>query len=131
MYISGYRGVLTPEGFIKGVKRIKMAFPSLPPSFYEILSERIKELGFSDERFADAINYVIDTCTYPTPTVANFISFDKGARLYTHYELVKMMEDYCGNVWDDFKPVHIDGLSKPLFASLADIERYKLNQIKK
>lgn len=57
--------------------KVSQAFPTLPEPFYDLLCERIKEHGFTDERLKKSVNYVIDHCIYPTPTIAQFISFDK------------------------------------------------------
>ena len=61
----------------QGMKKIKKAFPSLPADFYDILCERVKDHEFTDNELVGAINHVIDNCTYPMPTVANFISYNK------------------------------------------------------
>ena len=57
--------------------KIKNAFPNLPVEFYDVLCERLKEKGFDDERIIKTVNGVIDTCKYPTPTIAHFITYDK------------------------------------------------------
>jgi len=68
--------------------RIKNNFPDLPSGFYKTLAERIRAHGFTDIRFTKAVDYVIDNCTYPRPTAANFIQADKDfqdqiAKFYT------------------------------------------------
>ena len=75
--VSIYKGVLTTQGIIEGVAIIKKSFPSLPVDFYDILIDRLKANGFNDDRLKAAVVHVIDTCVYPTPTIANFISYDK------------------------------------------------------
>lgn len=60
------------------------AFPKLPNTFADILMERALEKGFTDNRLIDAINNVIDNCIYPEPTLANFLSFDKRAKIYNY-----------------------------------------------
>jgi hypothetical protein len=59
------------------IAKIKKAFPALPVEFYDILCEKIKEHNFTDHRLVKAVNHVIDSCIYPTPTIAQFITFDK------------------------------------------------------
>jgi hypothetical protein len=75
--VSIYKGNLTDKGIIEGVAVIKKAFPALPLDFYDVLIDRLRVNEFSDNRFRDAVVYVIDVCVYPTPTIANFISYDK------------------------------------------------------
>lgn len=75
--ISIYQGALTAGRTVHNISLIKKAFPSLPKEFYDVLTDRICAHDFSDNRFTDAILHVIDTCHYPTPTIADFISYDK------------------------------------------------------
>jgi hypothetical protein len=75
--VSVYRGELTTQGIIQNISRIKLTFPCLPIEFYDILTDRLKVHGFSDARLTDAVLHVIDTCKYPTPTIADFITYDK------------------------------------------------------
>lgn len=102
-----------------------MSFPTLPNEFYEILSDRIKANGFSDKRLQDSIDYVIDNCVYPTPTIAQFISFDKHIKLYTYDQIMSMLNENPG-VFKSHKSVKIKGISKPMYAHVTDIEHYNL-----
>lgn len=62
------------------MEKIKKSFPCLSAQFYDILCERIKDNGFDDKRLTAAVNSVIDSCQYPTPTVAEFIIADEKLR---------------------------------------------------
>jgi len=67
----------------------------------------MQESGFSDERLIDSVNHVIKTCIYPTPTMANFLTFDKRVKLYTYNEVVtKVAKRECS--FNDFALVTID-----------------------
>jgi len=55
--------------------KIHKVYPSLSEGFYDILCERIKAHNFTDYELTKAVNHVIDTCKYPLPLVAEFISF--------------------------------------------------------
>jgi len=68
---------LTTKVLTKNLAKIKNAFPTLPVEFYDVLCERLKEKDFDDERMTKTVNGVIDTCKYPTPTIAHFITYDK------------------------------------------------------
>jgi len=102
-----YDGKLTTECIINEVKKLKNAFPSLPKGFYDVLTDRIKELGFSDARLTDAVNNMIDTCIYPQPTIANLISWDKRIKLYNYQQIVELVNQYGVSVWDHYKAVKI------------------------
>lgn len=88
-----YGGELTAKALSQGISKVKAAFPALPPDFYILLINRLKEKGFSDERVKDSVNNVIDNCQYPTPTLANFLSFDKRVKLLTYRELVSKITE--------------------------------------
>ena len=62
---------------MESIKKIRDAFPNLPPGFFNILQDRLKDNKFCDERLKDAVNYVIDNCSYPNPQIADFIRYDK------------------------------------------------------
>ena len=127
MSISVYSGKLNTPTYIEGVKKIKAAFPNLPAEFYDILSDRVKAQGFSDERFIDAVNHVIDTCIFPTPTIANFIGYDKKIKLFSYWEMTNKEP----GSWDYFKPVRIPDREKPVWVHIEDIKKYKLEIIEK
>jgi hypothetical protein len=54
---------------------IHKVYPSLSEGFYDILCDRIKAHNFTDYELTMAVNHVIDTCKYPIPLIAEFISF--------------------------------------------------------
>jgi hypothetical protein len=84
-------GHLEPELMIKQIHKAKCAFPANPPEFWDVLMDRLIEKGFTNERLRDAVDYVIDTCQYPTPTAANFLSYDRLEKLYTYNEVCDMV----------------------------------------
>ena len=108
---------------MKCVKKIKDTFPALPAGFYDVLMDRIKDKNFSDKRLQDAINNVIDNCVYPTPTIANIISFDKRIKLYTYNEVLVIVDK--GGSFDDFKVIERNG--KKYHVKLADCEQYGID----
>jgi len=65
--LSVYSDGITPKGYAKAVNQLKTAFPNLSDGFHDILSDRILAHKFTDQRFMDSVNHVIDTCKYPTP----------------------------------------------------------------
>lgn len=107
-FISVYSGELTKENLVACITSIKASFPALPVEFYTILSRRVKDSGFCDERLKDAVNHVIDNCIYPTPTIAQFISFDKKKRLYTYSEVVNLVTSSQAT-FEDFEIIEING----------------------
>lgn len=102
-FISIYSGELTQKGVAANIIRIKAAFPSLPIGFYEVIMDRLKDAGFTDERFTDAVNNVIDTCEYPNPTIAKFLKFDEHIELLTYKQMTSLAYEYGSKVWDKYQ----------------------------
>lgn len=113
---------------MKQIARIKAAFPSLPIEFYTILKDRIKENQFSNEKFIAAVNYVIDNCIYPTPTIANFLQFDEKVKFYTYNQFLKLVHENK-NAGKQYKPCIVKFTKKPMWAHINDIEKFKLKKI--
>ena len=125
--LSIYHGELTANAVISSVADIKKAFPALPSGFYDILTDRIKETGFCDTRLRDAVNFVIDNCPYPTPTIANFISFDRTVKFRSHEEMCKEALTYQ-QVWKEWMPVKFPNLPKTVWIFANDIVKYSLGE---
>ena len=121
--ISVYSGELTAQGLIEQTKRILQAFPALPNSFADLLIERVKDKGFSDSRLRDAVNNVIDNCPYPTPTMANFLGFDKRVRVYNYNEICALITKFEAS-FDDYHRYPNNG--KPFFVKKCDKEMFNL-----
>ena len=124
--ISVYSGELTQRSLIKNIAKIKIAFPDLDKGFYSILIEMARDCNFSDERFEDAVKNVICTCVYPRPTVAQFLSWDKKIKLYTYDQILKLNNELNGNAFKYYKAVIIPGVKTSYYASVSDIEQYKM-----
>jgi hypothetical protein len=108
-FISAYTsGELTPETVVRQCKKIKDVFPALTQNFFDVFIDRVKEKNFTDQRLIDAINHVIDTCQYPTPAMANFLSYDQKKRLYTYNEVCEIVSK--GDNWNYFKMIEINNL---------------------
>lgn len=106
--LSAYRGQITAMAVTENLARVKVAFPALAPEFFQVLIERMKEKGFSDKRMYDAVNHVIDHCQYPTPTLANFLSFDKRVKILDYHQLCSQVLRQEAS-WDDFDKIKING----------------------
>jgi hypothetical protein len=120
--ISTYRGdILDAKVAIKEVAKIRTAFPALTPQFADILIERAIAKGFTAKRLIDAVNHVIDNCQYPSPTLANFLSFDKRIKVLTYNELADLV---CSNraEFGDYHRYSIN--NKALYIRKVDKELY-------
>lgn len=124
--ISIYSGELTKPIIVEMTVKIRQSFPALPVGFFDILSDRLLANNFTDQRLKDAVEYVIDNCVYPTPTIAQFISFDKRIKLYTYNQILNMNSEFSGKVFQYYKSVRIGKNEFPVYAHLNDIKEYNL-----
>lgn len=113
--ISIYSGELTKECLAANVTSLKNAFPALNPAFYDVFMDRIKDNHFSNNRLTDAVQYVIDNCVYPQPTIAQFVSFDRKIKLYTYEQAF----DNVGLV-----PVKLENRKSLVWISKIDAETF-------
>jgi hypothetical protein len=120
-----YRDSFSIPKAIEQMKKLKQAFPQLPAGYYDVLLERIKENGFTDQRLKDAINYLVDNFTYPTPTIANVIGFDRRVKLLTYGQLLEVQER-TGRAFEDYCKVRRKG--KLFWISKAEKEMYHIGE---
>ncbi len=123
--ISLYRGELTAKCVVESTAKIAKAFPQLTPGFYDMLMERIKEKGFCDERLKDAVSFVIDNCPYPTPTLANFVSFDRTLKIKTYDEMCKEALT-SESIWREWLPVKYPDMPRTVWVHANDIVKHGL-----
>jgi len=124
--MSVYAGDRTKKGLADAIAKIETAFPGWSAEQSKVLKDRFADNGFSDQRMIDAVNHVIDTCTYPIPSVAEFIRFDKRVKVLTYSEITKAQ--YDGTLsWDDYTAIDV-GLDKPRWAKSEDVVRYRLTK---
>lgn len=107
---------------------IKKSFPSLPASFYDVFDDRVRANNFTVQRLKDAVDYVIDNCPYPMPTIANFISYDKAVKYKTYEEMMDLSVPYemNGGIWKAWLPVRLPNCSIVVWIHKSDIDRYQL-----
>lgn len=114
--ISVYRDVLTKEGVKANCLKVLAAFKALDTQFTDLLTESLMRNKFTDERFKDAVNHVIDNCRYPKPSIADFVSYDKSIVFYTHKEMSHNRFNF-----DLFQAVRLyPNQEKPLWVSKTD-----------
>ena len=121
--ISLYTGELQPKTVAENVAKIKAAFPALKPEYFSLFIDRLKDKGFSDQRLIDSVNNVIDNCQYPTPTLANFLSFDRRAKIYNYQEMCNVVSSNHLKP-DYFSKIRING--KLFWVKTSDKDLYQL-----
>ena len=130
IYLRPYNGSLTNICVARSIKKIMGAFPELPNEFYDILSERIVDAGFSDERLIDGINNVIDTCMYPRPTIAQFISWDKKVPMFTYDQMLKKSDEAGIGIkfWDYYKSFMLKEKAVRVWIHVNDVKQYNITE---
>ena len=123
--VSVYSGKLTQIGIPESMAKLKKSFKTLDNGFFDVLSDRILENNFSDEKLKASINHVIDNCIYPSPTIAQFLNYDKTISVYSYDDMLKMF-GANKKAFEMHKAIRIGERTKPMFADIADIETYKL-----
>lgn len=120
--LSIYTGELTPKFAMEQIKRLAASFPGMPATMLDVLLERLKDNGFSDERLKASIDNLIDNYTYPVPTIAEIVGYDKTVKLYNHKEVCDHTDK--GGDWDDFKIIEREN-QKPVWVKDYEYELIK------
>ncbi len=123
--LSMYKGKITEEVFKQGVKKLTVAFSGLKQDFLKLLLELLKENEFSNERYLDAVQHVICTCKYPSPTIADFIQYDKFIIVYTPEQFSTFC--YVKEIDNPFKTYLIVKGSSDIYIKIEDILKFNLN----
>jgi len=67
---------------------------------------------------------VIDNCIYPTPTIAQFISFDKKIKIYDYLQFLELNDEHNNTARKYFTPINVDG--EMMYARNKDVKQFKL-----
>lgn len=121
--LSIYRGELSDYTLATELKKLSVSFPQLEATFFNVLAERVKANGFTDERLKDSIGFLIDNFTYPKPSIANIISFDKRIKLYD-YEEVALLVTKNETRFENFAIIKRNG--KTFRIKKTDKEKYNI-----
>lgn len=123
--ISIYTGSLTAKCVVQNTAQIRKAFPALPIEFFDVFTDRIKANGFCDDRLNDSVNYVIDTCIYPTPTIAQFVSFDRRFKVHNYEEMCRLSSSGDIN-WHNYRSIKFPDRKNRVWVHVDDIIKFNL-----
>jgi len=128
--ISIYRGgELSVKNIVEQVAKIQIAFPQLHSDFFKVFNARVTEKGFSDQRLIDATNYVIDNCVYPTPTIAQFLSYDQKIPVLRYEDMLKKVDELGASVWKTHKRIKFPERELAVWVHVDDVKRYNLTEL--
>lgn len=123
--VSIFTPGLTKTILAKNIINIKKAFPDLPNSFYELFSDRILELNFSNDRLTSAVNNVIDNYHYKTPPLALFLSYDIKFKTYNYSEASQIAFENR-HIENYIIPCRLPNNDKPVWCLNSDVQLYKI-----
>jgi hypothetical protein len=139
--LSAYTGELTEIGIKESGEKMRVAFPKIfgdktkaeKAQYMAMFIDRLKDNGFTDERFRDAVNYVIDNykAWNREPCIGDFISFDKDIKCWDYETLLfKYREAYFEGAKFDpiasyYKRADI-GVDHAVYVKKEDFLKYKL-----
>jgi hypothetical protein len=115
---------------IRAIANIKRAFPSLPIGFYDTFDDRVRAKLFSKQRLTDAVDFVIDNCVYPTPTIANFVSFDRTVEFKTYDQICKIAIN-DPDIWNQYSAIRFPDMPQVVWIFNNDVIKYKLEKYKR
>jgi len=87
------KGIVDPDTFALGLKLLAGAFPRLQTNWFNTLKFMIKDEGFNNERFMDAVKNIIrefDCLKYGDPKIADIISYDRKRKYFSQGELLEI-----------------------------------------
>lgn len=96
-------------GVAKNMRKLQSAFPKQGKEFFNVLAERLIANGFTDERFADAVNHVIDTFQYKELNISDIVKFDKKVKLYNYSEACTLVTRDGYEFGRDLQRTEMDG----------------------
>ncbi len=120
--------IVTRHEAVKQIEKLKFAFPDIQNGYIALLTERILEHKFTKKRLQDAVNFCIDNFQYKLPNISNIISYDQKVKVYTYNDILDF-NHITGTAFKDFKRIK-KTVNGSLYASVIDIEKFKLEMLK-
>ena len=114
-----------PNDIMDAAAKIKRSFPALQTGFYDSFDDRVRANKFTAQRLKDAVSFVIDNCPYPTPTLSNFISFDRTLKIKTYDEMCKEALT-SESIWREWLPVKYPDMPRTVWVHANDIVKYSI-----
>lgn len=121
---------MTKVGITNAIGKLSANFTKLDNSFFSVLAERAKHNGFDDEGLIRAVNSVIDNFIYQEPKIADILKINSNVQLFTYHEIVEKNDSMDRKAFEYYRPIEVKGISKAMYASVIDIEKYNLTLFK-
>lgn len=102
----------------------------MPIGFYDTFDDRVRAKLFSKQRLMDAVDFVIDNCVYPTPTIANFVSYDRTVEFKTYDQICKIAIN-DPDIWNQYSAIRFPDMPQVVWIFNNDVVKYKLEKYKK
>lgn len=98
----------SPKDIAIAIRKLQYAFPKMENAFFDILTERIVDNGFTRDRLQDSVNNVLDNFCYKELNIADVIKFDKRVKLYSYAEACSLVTSGKAS-FEDFEIREING----------------------
>lgn len=95
--------------FVSGEKMLKKTYKNFDDEMSLILLDQLKETGFTNKRFMDAVKHVINNHQYQNITPADILSFDRALHLRLFHEIAEEQKSFGGTIWEFYDKVDIKG----------------------
>jgi hypothetical protein len=100
--------IATPAEIGQQIAKLKVSFPSMKDSFFNVLAERIVANRFTGKRLKDAVNSIIDNFQYKELNVSDVIRFDKRVKFYSYNDVCTLVTKGKAD-FSDFEVKEKDG----------------------
>jgi hypothetical protein len=92
-----------------GKKLLKQTYKNFDDDLSLILLDQLKEQGFTNKRFVDAVKFVINNHVYQSIKPADILSFDKALHLRLYHEIAEEQKSFGSSIWEFYDKVDIKG----------------------
>ena len=109
--ISIYNDEILNENIYKEQsKKLALRFENMrDPQYSLLMFHTLENANFTNNRFRDAVEFVIGNHNYPTIYPADIIKYDKCLELKTNLWMRQQMQTFGSTIWQYYDTVNVNG----------------------
>ena len=108
--ISSYTdGFITKKTYVEAEISLQARFTNWNDQFSFLMLSLLKKKNFTNQRFIDAAEFVIENEKFPTITPAAILNFDKCLDLKTNLQIREKMKEFGNSIWEFYDAVDVNG----------------------
>ena len=100
---------LDQNTYQSGELQLQTRFSNFDEKFSFLMLQLLKKKKFTNQRFKDAVEYVIVNEKFPTITPAAILNYDKVLELKTNLWIRQKMKEFGSSIWEYYDVVDCDG----------------------